>query len=528
MFKIVFLFVISLLLSAEIFPQPSLKIDPNRVRFQDVFNRIDSTYFINDGNQILSVDSLVYQKSDFYKIYFEGNRQVPFTILPDDSVTTYVMLENFFNITVTDTVDTILVYHNGTESPRQLRIKIDFFDDDTAKIICNVRDEFQQPLANVNLYYFYYGIYLVGSARTDPNGYYELNLPKGFYTVAAAKEGFRTIFNNGTPDPFFAPLIQIDSGQTAVVDYTLPQLGTSNYSVSGFVYDSVSGNVINKGVVVVRKGNHSPSRMIMEDSTVYAGFIGSDGSYTVNVESDTFYYVQTYSNYFLPGYYNSAGYASVFWQNADTLLINSNIDDKDIYLQRDFSYGGGTAMGTISLPPYESLTYEGITLFARSVSSGQMYNYGFGKDDATFRLDNIPYGTYELVAQRVGLPNAVSQPFTIDSINTSAQGITIIFNPTSIAQESGSLPVVFSLNQNYPNPFNPFTTISWQTNVQSKTTLKVYDVLGNLVAFLVDADLPAGKYEVVFHANKSFSSGVYFYRLQVNSFTAVKKMILLR
>ncbi len=528
MFKIVFLIIISLVCSTEIFSQPSLKIDPNRVRFKSVFIRIDSTLFINEGNQLLTIDSLVFNKNNFYNITFGGNRQIPFTIAPDDTIVTYVMLQNFYNITVTDTVDTVLVYNNGVESPRSLRIRIDFFDDDTARVICNVRDAFQQPIANADLYYFYYGIYLVGVARTDINGYYELNLPKGIYTVAAAKEGYRTIFNNNTPDPFFAPMIQLDSGQTAVVDYNLPLLGTLNYSVSGVVYDSLSGNPVDKGVVIIRKGTHNPSRMIMEDSSVYAGFINYDGSYTVYVESDTFFYVQTYSNYFLPGYYNDAGYASVFWQNADTILVNTTITGKNIYLQQDFSYGGGAAQGTVSLPPFESLTYDGITLLARSVSNNKYYSYAFGKDDATYKINNLPYGTYELVAQRVGFPNALSQQFTIDSLNPFVSGLSITFEPSGVEEDNTFIVESFYLQQNYPNPFNPSTRIQWIAYVNSKTSLKVYDVLGKEVVTLVDAELPAGKYEVDFSAKEALSSGVYIYRLQAGDFSSSKKMILLR
>jgi hypothetical protein len=266
----------------------------------------------------------------------------------------------------------------------------------------------------------------------------------------------------------------------------------------------------------------------MEDSTVYAGFINHDGSYTVYVERDTFYYVQTFSNYFLPGYYNDAGNSSVFWQNADSILVNTSLTDKNIYLQPDLSYGGGIAQGTISLPPYESLTYDGITLLARSVNNNKYYSYSFGKDDASFRMNNLPFGTYEMIAQKVGLPNAVSQQFTIDSLNPSVSNLNITFEPSSVLQDNGFLVENFFLQQNYPNPFNPSTRIQWQAYVNSKTTLKVYDILGNEVATLVDAELPAGKYEVDFSANESLSSGVYFYRLQVGSFTATKKMVLLR
>ena len=89
----------------------------------------------------------------------------------------------------------------------------------------------------------------------------------------------------------------------------------------------------------------------------------------------------------------------------------------------------------------------------------------------------------------------------------------------------------FQLYQNFPNPFNPSTKISWQSPVGSWQTLKVYDVLGNEVATLVDEFREAGRYEVEFNAVEtrrgvSLPSGIYFYRLTAGSFTEVKKMIL--
>ncbi|MFN3695635.1 MAG: T9SS type A sorting domain-containing protein, partial [Ignavibacterium sp.] len=83
----------------------------------------------------------------------------------------------------------------------------------------------------------------------------------------------------------------------------------------------------------------------------------------------------------------------------------------------------------------------------------------------------------------------------------------------------------FRLNQNYPNPFNPSTKISWQSPVTSWQTLRVYDVLGNEVAILVNEEKPAGVYEIIFDAS-GLSSGIYFYKLSVGSFTEIKKMIL--
>jgi len=85
----------------------------------------------------------------------------------------------------------------------------------------------------------------------------------------------------------------------------------------------------------------------------------------------------------------------------------------------------------------------------------------------------------------------------------------------------------FELKQNFPNPFNPATKISWQAPVGGHQTLKVYDVLGNDVATLVNEEKPAGVYEVKFDAS-GLSSGIYFYKLQAGSYTQIKKMILMR
>ncbi|AFH48768.1 Hypothetical protein IALB_1057 [Ignavibacterium album JCM 16511] len=85
----------------------------------------------------------------------------------------------------------------------------------------------------------------------------------------------------------------------------------------------------------------------------------------------------------------------------------------------------------------------------------------------------------------------------------------------------------FSLEQNYPNPFNPSTKIRWQSPVSSWQTLKVYDILGNEVATLVDEYREAGIYEVEFNA-ENLSSGIYLYKLQEGSLIDTKKMILMR
>lgn len=92
---------------------------------------------------------------------------------------------------------------------------------------------------------------------------------------------------------------------------------------------------------------------------------------------------------------------------------------------------------------------------------------------------------------------------------------------------SRKLPTEFVLEQNYPNPFNPSTKISWQSPVAGHQILKVFDMLGNEVAILVNEYKEPGRYEVEFDAS-NLPSGVYIYRLQSDDYINTKKMILLR
>jgi len=98
-------------------------------------------------------------------------------------------------------------------------------------------------------------------------------------------------------------------------------------------------------------------------------------------------------------------------------------------------------------------------------------------------------------------------------------------NPVSVEDEIN--PDGFELSQNYPNPFNPSTSIQYRVSSISQVILKVYDVLGNEVATLVNEEKPAGSYEVEFSAI-GLASGMYLYTLQTDSYIETKKMVLMK
>jgi subtilisin-like proprotein convertase family protein len=138
---------------------------------------------------------------------------------------------------------------------------------------------------------------------------------------------------------------------------------------------------------------------------------------------------------------------------------------------------------------------------------------------------------------------------TIEDNNIANNGTLkswgLVFNKGEITdieyEGSGNTPNNFSLEQNYPNPFNPSTRIQYQVSSITHVTLKVYDILGNEIATLVNEEKPAGKYEVEFQAavgNRQLASGIYFYQLLVSAlqskdgkageFIQTKKMILIK
>src|SRR3989339_1262823 len=157
---------------------------------------------------------------------------------------------------------------------------------------------------------------------------------------------------------------------------------------------------------------------------------------------------------------------------------------------------------------------------------------------SSHKLANNP-NIFETIGGRIVSSTAVYFPLTLKKISVdlgSAQVAgqtysgTIYFDNLRVkypqlvtsVDDGGVLISTFKLYQNYPNPFNPSTKISWQSPVSSWQSLKVYDVLGNEVATLVDEFKSAGSYEVEFSAKGGLASGFYFYQLKAGSFVQNK------
>ena len=176
---------------------------------------------------------------------------------------------------------------------------------------------------------------------------------------------------------------------------------------------------------------------------------------------------------------------------------------------------------------------DGSRMYINGIESemnGTFVNNTFvsGKD-LSFGVAPSPSGFAPYTDGNISYFNGLLDEVRIYNRALTAEEIDSLYNeiPTSIGILNSNFPTRFELKQNYPNPFNPSTTIRYAVSSRQYVTLKIYDVLGNEVAILVNEEKPIGSYEVEFDAT-TLPSGIYFYRLQAGSFVETKKMLLLR
>ncbi|MFZ2325076.1 MAG: T9SS type A sorting domain-containing protein [Ignavibacteriaceae bacterium] len=124
-----------------------------------------------------------------------------------------------------------------------------------------------------------------------------------------------------------------------------------------------------------------------------------------------------------------------------------------------------------------------------------------------------------------GVPFIPEQPNNLPPV--FATEATLNLTGITSVEDVKSLPTDFALEQNYPNPFNPTTTIRFSLPADNFVSLKIYNLLGQEIATLVNENKIAGNYNINFNAS-NLSSGVYLYKLDAGKFSAVKKLTLLK
>ncbi len=204
------------------------------------------------------------------------------------------------------------------------------------------------------------------------------------------------------------------------------------------------------------------------------------------------------------------------------------------------------------IPPKGFLTshpsYDTTAIIGAALDDPDFNKYGSlegtGSDIITYKIPALPQQTYNITAQvcfQSIKPAIVDYLRNINEPDIN-QFVTMYDNlpnipfimktrtasiVTSIDNTKYDIQNPFALKQNYPNPFNSTTFIEYTLPSESRITLKIHDLLGNVVATLVDETKSAGSHSVEFDTDK-LSSGVYFYRLTSGVFSETRKMVLMR
>lgn len=177
--------------------------------------------------------------------------------------------------------------------------------------------------------------------------------------------------------------------------------------------------------------------------------------------------------------------------------------------------------GTLNVkdPAFNAFEYR----YAIKYSDGSWYNEPAGFDAFAYR---VRYVGQDVASHFPKNPWTMpTDTWTNNNLKTDQEvdPYTSLTEVKTISQN----PVTYSLSQNYPNPFNPSTTINFSIQKRGLVTLKVYNIIGQVVATLVNQEMNTGSYSYSFDASR-FSSGVYFYAIKAGNFSQVKKMMLLK
>ncbi len=193
----------------------------------------------------------------------------------------------------------------------------------------------------------------------------------------------------------------------------------------------------------------------------------------------------------------------------------------------------------VTLNPNDSLTFTIVNRQAIDITGkGSPQHYDLALSDVsksgTVRFEHAGIALTANSRQRIvpSWDSLDTAPVKI-LIDTGNQGsfrdtIMIYNQATNVSPSPVQLPVTYTLLQNYPNPFNPSTTIEYAIPERQPVKLEIFNILGQHIVTLVDEIQSSGHYRVTWKPATGVASGVYFYRLNSNTFTQTKTMIFVR
>ncbi len=388
---------------------------------------------------------------------------------------------------------------------------------------------------------------------TDENGQYTAHLLSDHrYIALAFKPGYWPQFFNGKRTPFDADRIALTQ-DTSGIDFHLANNPEGINSLAGNVMDS-SGLGVPSHVVLLRKTPLGllPVRFQMTDSL---------GNYEFHFLLDGIYLVKALPVFgYAPAWHSLAECGVRDWHDADTISIGlhilgpDNVVDKNICVDPSSQGGFARIAGQISegagsttwkiASPVAAAPVGGVTVYAISTTTSSVAGSDVTEDDGTYSIGNLSAGSYTIVVDKEGYSASSAPIVTVDASNGYEQtNGSVVVTPDqvlAVGKDPRGVPAAFKLDQNYPNPFNPSTTIRFALPVQSIVSVKVYNLIGQLVTVLAGGDVvDAGVHDLQWRGTdehgESVGSGIYFVKMHAipirhgeATFIQVRKMVLVK
>lgn len=306
----------------------------------------------------------------------------------------------------------------------------------------------------------------------------------------------------------FSDSVAVHVSSTSAVPVGEYQIVITGTSASGKVHKTIINYLVGKNYCVI--GPNRPSINFKVDGTQYNSpvvFVW-DLSSSHNLEALS---PQTTGNY---------RYTFANWSNGGTQsqTINVNTTTSNYTANYNVSYrllGQTSPAGLPVTITGSGVYYDSASVNNISVSATQVTHNG--KTYVFQGWTGTGQGSY------TG-PNPSAQVTNHGVIVQTANFDTL---DVGISNYNTTIPDKFELYQNYPNPFNPSTTIKFDIPQATTASLIVFDVVGKEIARLVDQKLSPGSYQYTMNAD-NFASGIYYYQIKTESFTQIRKMILLK
>lgn len=365
-------------------------------------------------------------------------------------------------------------------------------------------------------------------AITDENGDYRVTgLRTGDYYVHARAEGYEGEFYDDAKDRGDATLVQVEAGEeTDGIDFYLDKINNDLASISGVISSDSTGNPIPHAFVLAVPVN--PPGQSFFDLTDQFGFYQMTGLQAAS------YIVVAWA----PGYVGEFYDDVTNWTEATLVDVAAGAEVGDInfgltprprgpYHIRGRLRATGTLAAVVNA-----------SIFAINVD-GQVVASTVTNVDGSYELDELPAGSYKIMSSTAnasanfyGGSNQQSASSVDLSEGQSAENVDITESTTDVEQAGETIPASFNLEQNFPNPFNPETSIKYQLAGQREVSLKVFNMLGQEVATLVNQKQEAGVYRVTWDGTNRFgqrvASGVYLFQLRAGDFQMTRKMVMMK